>query len=164
MDIAIIRTLYDYTYWANRKLWDCVEALTEEQFIRAADHSIGSVKDQVVHMMSAEYIWFSRLRGVSPDSMLTPEHFPDRAAIRARWDRVESDVRAYLAALTDDSARDVLRYQRTDGTPLETPVWVILYQVVNHATDHRAQIMALIHSMGGPTFAQDFMFFMRERR
>jgi len=38
-----------------------------------------------------------------------------------------------------------------------------LLHVVNHGTDHRAQILAMLHGMGAPTVAQDLLFYMRSR-
>ena len=35
-----------------------------------------------------------------------------------------------------------------DGTPREVPKTVILTQVINHATEHRAQIMAVMTQLG----------------
>jgi uncharacterized damage-inducible protein DinB len=35
-----------------------------------------------------------------------------------------------------------------DGTPVETPKTIILTQVINHATEHRAQIMVIMTQIG----------------
>jgi uncharacterized damage-inducible protein DinB len=39
----------------------------------------------------------------------------------------------------------------------------ILWHVVNHGTDHRAQILQLCYVYGAPTFEQDMFFFYRVR-
>jgi uncharacterized damage-inducible protein DinB len=35
-----------------------------------------------------------------------------------------------------------------EGTPREVPKTIILTQVINHATEHRAQIMAILTQLG----------------
>ena len=35
-----------------------------------------------------------------------------------------------------------------DGTPRKVPKTIILTQVINHATEHRAQIMAILTQLG----------------
>jgi len=35
-----------------------------------------------------------------------------------------------------------------DGTPREVPKTIVLTQVINHATEHRAQIMAILTQLG----------------
>jgi uncharacterized damage-inducible protein DinB len=37
-----------------------------------------------------------------------------------------------------------------------------LMQILNHSTDHRAQILSLIHQLGGATIAQDLIFYSWE--
>jgi uncharacterized damage-inducible protein DinB len=163
MHIDTIRLLYDYNYWAHRQVWACVEPLSEADYRRPVDYSMGSVHEQITHVMSAEWIWFSRLRGTSPTAMLHPEDFPDRATVRARWDEIEGEVRAYLGQLTETALLSTFEYSRTGGQRHQDRVLDILLHVVNHGTDHRAQILELLHTYGAPTIAQDLIFYLREQ-
>src|SRR6476469_5414455 len=100
-----IRLLYGYHFRANRKLWDtCIVPLSDEQFLQPLDYSIGSIRNQVVHMMDIEEGWFVGLRTntASRGPFRNPEAWPTREKIRADWDTAESDIRAYLADLTDE--------------------------------------------------------------
>ena len=162
MNIEMIRTLYDYHFAANRRLWDdCVMALTDAQFIQDNDYSAGSVKGQILHIMTWDEQWFDRLReNEKSPGRLQPDQFADRAAIRAYWDNVETGMRAYLAALTGEVfAGTVLVRSKTWGDT-DLPVWQILLHVANHATDHRAQTLRLLDQLGAPTFEQDFMIYL----
>lgn len=164
MNIEVIRTLFDYNYWAHRKVWDCIMELSSEQFTQHIPYSMGSVHSQVVHSMSAEWIWLSRLCGNAPTSMLTVEEYPTRGLIRQKWDNIEADMRAYLDAITEDQLHQTFDYQQTDGTPRQDKILDILLHVVNHGTDHRAQILRILGDFGAPTIAQDIIFYMREKR
>lgn len=158
-----IRTLFDYHYWANRRVRDCIAALTDEQFTRPNDYSVGSMRNQVVHMMGAEVLWLSRLRGVSPTSFLSPDDFPTPQSVFDAWAAQETEMRAYLAGLTDEQLAQTIEYRTTNGTPYQDTTWVILMQLINHGTDHRAQILAGLHQLGAPTVPQDFITYSRER-
>lgn len=69
--------------------------------------------------------------------------------MRAYWDSVEGKMRDYLAALTDDQL----------NAPMDNlQVWQVLIHVANHATDHRAQVLAMLNALGVKTFPQDFIF------
>jgi uncharacterized damage-inducible protein DinB len=35
--------------------------------------------------------------------------------------------------------------------------------VINHGTDHRAQILAMLNQLGGETVEQDLIFYLREK-
>ena len=38
--------------------------------------------------------------------------------------------------------------------------WQVLLHVVNHGTDHRAQMLRILHDMGAQTVSQDYIFFV----
>jgi uncharacterized damage-inducible protein DinB len=54
MNAAELKTLFNYHYWANRQIWDCVLKLTDEQFTHDLQHSIGSL----AHRMVVAWMWF----------------------------------------------------------------------------------------------------------
>lgn len=159
-----IRLLVDYTYWAHRRVWaGCILPLTEAQFLQPLSYSVGSIRNQLVHTMSAEWMWHMRLTGSSPKTLFAPEDFPTREAIRLRWDAVEVELRAYVDGLTEDSARQVVTYQTTTGRDDRQQVMHVLLHVVNHGTDHRAQTLAMLHTLGAPTIDQDLLVYLRQQ-
>lgn len=159
MNTDAFRQFYDYHFTENRKIWDdYVIPLSREQFTQAVDYSHGSVRDQIVHLMSADDMWFSELRNVKPSEPLPPADLEDRKIIRAHWDSIEQSMRAYLAKLRDDMLFD---------KPIKEPeedknliVWQVLLHVANHGTDHRAQILRLLHDLGVKTTSQDYIFYV----
>src|SRR5918912_314838 len=103
MNADAFRHFYDYHFFENRKIWDrYVGRLSDEQFTQPVDYSRGSVRDQILHLISCEDAWFSGLRGVEIPEDLKPADLPDREHIRAHWDRVEQSMREYLAKLQDE--------------------------------------------------------------
>lgn len=159
MNADAFRHFYNYHLAENRKIWDtCITALSHEQFTRVVNYSHGSVREQIVHLIDADDVWFSELRGVAPSDPLPPANVDDREAIRAHWDTVEQRMRHYLATLRDDMLFT---------TPIEEPeedkdliVWQVLLHVINHGTDHRAQLLRLLHDLGVKTPPQDYIFYV----
>ena len=99
---AYFKQLCDYNYWAHWRVWNCVMQLDEGQFTRIMGPDQVSVHSQMAHVVGVEWLWLNRLRGASPDRILTVDDLPTREALRARWDTVEADVRAFVAGLDDD--------------------------------------------------------------
>ncbi|MCA0458086.1 MAG: DinB family protein [Chloroflexi bacterium] len=156
--------LFDYNFWANRKLWACVEKLSASQFDQPTDYSIGSVHEQVVHMLEVEWLWLRRVQSLPPDTFQPAAHYPTYDSIRSRWDRVEAAWREYLHNLPDGDLDGILEYtSRTDSKVYRTPLWESLYQILNHSTDHRSQTLAQIHRVGGETLPQDFIYYTWEK-
>jgi uncharacterized damage-inducible protein DinB len=107
MNANAFRHFYDYHFSENRKLWSYVTTLSHEQFTQAVGYSHGSVRDQILHLINADDIWFSELRGIEPLEPFPPANFDDRANIHAHWGSVEQNMRDdYLAELRDDMLFD----------------------------------------------------------
>lgn len=158
MNADAFRHLYNYHFSMNRFVWDSyITALTDDQFMQPVAYSVGSVRNQVVHLMGVDDTWFSPLRGEDIPEWLKPEDFTDRAQIRAYWDDVERKMRAYLTDLRDDQLFDK---PFPPGEDEKLIVWQVLLQVVNHATDHRAQLLRILHDMGVKTTSQDYIFYV----
>jgi len=103
MNANAFRQFYDDHFAENRKIWDrYISPLSDEQFMQHADYSRGSVRDQIVHLMSCDTAWFSGLRGVKIPEDLNPADFPRRGFIRSHWDNVKQNMCDYLAILRDD--------------------------------------------------------------
>ncbi len=102
MNAYAFRHFYEYHFTENRKIWDSyVTQLSHEQFAQVVEYSHGSVRDQIFHLISVDDTWFSDVRGVTLPKPLNPGDFPDRESIRAHWDKVEQNMRGYLAELQD---------------------------------------------------------------
>lgn len=158
MNADAFRHFYEYHFAENLAIWEqLVLPLTQEQFIQRIDYSLGSIHNHVVHLMSVDDTWFCGLRGVEIPPMLNPVHFHRRDKIRAHWDRVERDMRAYLAGLRDDMLFDK---PFGAGEDQDLIVWQVLLHVVNHGTDHRAQILRAAHDLGLRTPPQDYIFYV----
>ncbi|KXK21583.1 MAG: DinB family protein [Chloroflexi bacterium OLB15] len=162
MTLDYLRTLYDYNYWAHNRVWGCVMALSDEQFTRDTGFSWRSIRGQMVHVMSAEWMWFMRINGTSPQAPLSEADFPTREKIREEWYRVEGMVRATVEGLNPDALDEIVVYHNTKGDEYSEPLWQILLHVINHSTDHRAQILAMIYQLGGATVEQDLILYLRQ--
>lgn len=159
MNADVIRQLFNYHFSENQKTWDWyITQLTQEQFIQEVDYSLGSVRNHIVHLMSVDDTWFCGLRGEEIPHMLNPVHFQRREKIRTHWDNVELKIREYLSILQDQ----MLTTKPLEGEDQDLMVWQVLLHVVNHGTDHRAQVLRIIHEFGVKTGPQDFIFHVYE--
>jgi len=157
MKTQIFQQFFDYHFAENRKLWDThITTLSDEQFTQAINYSIGSVHNHIIHMISVDAAWFSSLRGLDLPDMLDPKDWAERDHIRTKWDQVEAMMREYLATV-DDTTLFTKPMKDEDENLF---VWQALLQVVNHGTDHRAQLLRIIHDMGIKTASQDYIFYV----
>src|ERR1700694_2131930 len=108
MTVKDLEVLYDYSYWANRKLFDVIAQLTPEQFTRPVAGSYGSIRNTMVHVLSAEWGWLDRCGGPERGARLDPDHYPTAESLVESWNKVEGYVREFLSTLKDeDLTRDI---------------------------------------------------------
>lgn len=158
-----IRDLYAYNRWANKRVLDAVAALDVEAYGRALMSSFPSIRDTLVHALSAEWVWLRRWKGTSPTGM--PEGWAEMGfdELRSAWSAVEAEQGHFVAGLTVEDLDRVLAYRNTRGDEFAQPLWQLLRHVVNHATYHRGQIVTLLRQVGATPPSTDMVLFHRTR-
>ena len=161
-----ISTLFGYSYWAFEKVWECVMRLTDERFVQELGYSHGSIRHQVVHMMSATQRWIICLKQEPMQPHLEFEAYSTRAAAKAKWDELRAEAMAYVDSLSEADLDVVIPWELpARNLVAENTCWEILLHIVNHATDHRAQILAMLNQhFGVETPEQDMLFYLLEAK
>jgi uncharacterized damage-inducible protein DinB len=158
MNADAFRHFYAYHFAENRNIWDTyIPILSHEQFTQNVGYSHGSVRNQIVHLMSVDDTWFSALRGVEMPEPFPHADFDNWKIIRAHWDDIEQNMRAYLANLRDDM---LFEKPFAEGEDKDLILWQVLLHVVNHGTDHRAQLLRVLNDLGVKTVSQDYIFYV----
>ena len=148
MHVEYVRTLYDYTAWANARVLEQAARLTDEQLLAAAGRDYGSVRDILVHVVFAQWLWLRRWQGESPRVHWDPAEFPSVAVIRDRWAEVERATAGFIAGLDEEGLGRVLHYTTTRGIARTQPLWEMLVHVANHGTQHRSEAAYLLTQAG----------------
>ena len=163
MNADYFRTLYQYNYDIQQQLWDSALTLTDAQFTQEWAYSIGSLRNHFVHVTRVDQRWFERIKGGPVSARLEYADFPTAASIYTLWQPIKDDILATVGALDDAALNRVVEYDLPQrGGVHRNTVGEILAHVVNHNTDHRAQMLRLLHDLGAPTFEQDFIIWQWE--
>jgi uncharacterized damage-inducible protein DinB len=151
MSLELVRGLYDYHWWANRRLFDVAAALGEGLASRGAGthFSFPTITRMFGHLYGADWIWLSRWKGVSPTALPGAE-FPTLASLRAPWDDLQQAQQAFVDALTPADLVRVIEYRNTEGRPFQLPLGPLLQHVPNHATHHRSELATMLTMLSGP--------------
>ena len=163
MTVRDLQTLYDYNYWANAKLFELLSRLSADEFVRAVAGSFGSIRNTLVHMMSAEGGCLERSGGPKRGAPLKPEDFPTLEAITSYWAAQETRLRAFLSGLSD--AELSRRFEFT--VPIFSftrvmSVGAVLHHAAIHSIHHRGQVMLLVRALGHKPADVDMLFYYAE--
>ena len=155
-----VEYLYDFNRWANARVLDAVSKLTPEQFARDLQSSHRSVRDTLVHILAAEWIWLERWKGVSPSALLNPTEFPTVESLAKRWATLEGDYAKFIKGITDESLAEVITYTNTKGEEWAYPLGQMLQHVMNHSSYHRGQVATMLRQLGAEVNPVDLLVFM----
>jgi len=166
MDPIQLRELFDYTYWAFDRVWAAIDRLDDAQFTADLGYSLGSIRNQVLHLISGHRRWMCRLQGASLAPHLEFDDFQSRASVKAEWDQAREECLRYVGSLTQADLDQVVPYEipsrQIEAASRRSQ---ILIHLVNHSTDHRSQILALLNSrLGIATPEQDFIIYLWESK
>jgi uncharacterized damage-inducible protein DinB len=164
MTVADFQILYDYSYWANAKLFERVAELTAEDFERPVAGSYGSIRNTLVHTMSAEGGWLERCGGPKRGAPLKPEDFPTFESITSYWSKQERKMRAFLASLTDADLSRRLEFTVPQiSLSRVMPIGEMLHQAAIHNVHHRGQVTLLLRELGRVPGNVDIVLYYAEK-
>ena len=152
--------LFAYTRWANGKMLDSVEPLTDEEFHRAIGGSFGSVQGTLAHVYGADWVWLERWHGRSPRALSEAQTVPTLADVREKWAAVQEGHRAFVESLTPEKISQPLTYQNFKGETWTYAIGDALTHLVNHNTYHRGQVATLLRQLGKPAVSTDYLRFL----
>jgi uncharacterized damage-inducible protein DinB len=96
---------------------------------------------------------------------LVYEAFVSPSQTKAKWDELRNEFMDYLDTLIEGELEETVSWELpAHSLKSDNPRWEILLHLANHATDHRAQILAILHHhFHVQTVEQDMIIYLAER-
>ena len=150
----IFEMLAGYNAWANKRLYDVVATLSDEDY--RADHGafFGSVHGTLNHLLTGG--------GPSPTWLDAIQH-DDFGHLRTAWQAEDARIIAYVSSLTPEALSGTIRY-RTISNPgdIEQELSLALLHVFNHQTHHRGQAHCLLTKITDEAPSLDLILYQRQ--
>jgi len=134
--------LFEHNNWANLQIIQACCALSDEQ-LDAEPQSVtkGSIRRTLVHLVSSQQ---SYLRTLTVP--LEERRNPPTVAFAELQDSVHISGEGLLALARGEQRPLNAKLQTRDGYLVEP--WVLMVQIINHATEHREQINSMLSALG----------------
>ena len=134
--------LFEHNNWANQKIIQICSTLSDEQ-LDAEPQSVtkGTIRRTLVHLVSSQQ---SYLR------TLTLPLEERRASVTVEYAELQESLsmsgEGLLAIARDEQKPFESQLQTRDGYLVEP--WVLMVQIINHASEHREQICSMLNALG----------------
>jgi uncharacterized damage-inducible protein DinB len=139
-----LTTLFRHNRWANERIIERCAGLTAEQLDATIVGAFGSIRDTLQHIVTAERSYLSRISTGQP--YRRPQDAPPLTLAEMR-ESVRTSGSGLIEWAPKVQAGDTVQVNR-EGAPRDVPMTILLTQAINHATEHRAQIMAILTQLG----------------
>lgn len=151
-----LTTLFSHHLWANLRLLEHCKSLTSDQLSASIPGSYSSIYETWHHIVTSEQSYFSRISTGKP--YVRPADAPP-----ITMDEMAEVLRATGTGLIEWASKvqaDDTVEVNWEGTPRDVPKTIILTQIINHATEHREQIKAIMTEIGiEPPDLQGWQYF-----
>ena len=148
---VILNTFYQHNTWANLRVLAACAPLTAEQLNREVAGTYGCIQRTLVHLVDGEERYCGLLGRPLPDTLPHGADYPGLANLESR---VRRTGRLFLEAVAGADPTQPLTGVR-NGEAYSLPVAIVLLQIINHATEHRAHISTILTQLGFPPPAMD---------
>jgi len=161
MRVTDLERLYDYGYWANAKLFDVLARLTPDEFTRCVAGGHASVRNTLVHILSAEWGWLDRVGGWPRPERLKPESYPTPASLIEQWGKVEGKMNEFLASITAEQLDEIVEFS-IGRDSFRQERGQLLRHSTTHSVHHRGQVSLMIRELGKTPGNFDLLFYSEE--
>jgi uncharacterized damage-inducible protein DinB len=143
MTEIFLEKLFEHNNWTNYRILQACFALSDEQ-LNAEPQSVtkGTIRETLIHLVGSQAGYLSLLTIPLEERNFTPLEFADlEEAARRSGEGLLALARGERKPLSS-------QLQTRDGFHVEP--WVVMVQVINHATEHREQICSMLSALGIP--------------
>jgi uncharacterized damage-inducible protein DinB len=133
--------LFEHNNWANQKIIEACYALSDEQ-LDTEPHSVtkGNIRETLSHLVTSQRGYLALLTLTLAERPTFPLEFSElRESARMSGEGL-------LALAEGEQKPFEARLKTRDG--FHTEPWIVMLQVINHATEHREQIKSMLSALG----------------
>ena len=141
MNEKFLEMLFEHNNWANEQIIQVCYGLSDEQLDAEPQSATkGSIRSTLSHLVSAQRGYLALLTLPVEERPTTPPEFAELQESA----RISGE--GLLRLVRDEKGFPKTRLQTRDGFYVEP--WVVMVQIINHATEHREQINSMMSALG----------------
>jgi uncharacterized damage-inducible protein DinB len=134
--------LFEHNNWANMRIIEACSALTDDQLdAEPQSATSGTIRDTLLHLVSSQRGYLALLtKPIEERRSGAPLIMDLEGSARLSGEGLLALIKGENEIFTRD------RLKTTDNFYVEP--WVVIVQIINHATEHREQIKSMLSALG----------------
>lgn len=138
-------TLACYNAWANRRLYQACETLSEEEYLRERPSSFGSLHAILNHVLVTDRIWIARIEGRAlPNLRLDQILYADLIGLKVARSAEDAHLCNLVEGISEGVLEQPLIYRDAQGERCSAPLRLVLGNLFNHQAAHRGAARLLL--------------------
>lgn len=139
---TLLPLLFRHHLWANLRLFEACQSLSDEQLQHVSAGTFGSIQATIAHIVRAEerYLYFL-------DDYKSPDRVGEEMPIENIIERAKQSGKA-LQRVAESKTAGATVLIDSDPFPEELPAEVLLLQALHHGSEHRTHIASIMGVLG----------------
>ena len=139
--------------WANQVVWDLVSDLSDEEFERPLGEYVGSIRSRYVHMADGLHSWIHRWIDDKAQSK------PDFMSLnREELFEALKNLNERTISMLEEPVAQEHEIETKKGT-MRFSIEEFFFNLANHATYHRGQIVKGLRLIGKEAVPTDYILY-----
>jgi uncharacterized damage-inducible protein DinB len=140
--------LADYNIWANNKVINWLNQISEEQYNQQITSSFTTIKDTCIHIAGAEKVWLERWQMILDRMFLADDFKGTKDELIAIWQKASTDIKEFIASKPESEFENKLSFKRLNGDLFLMEFSKTFAHIFNHSTFHRGQLVTMFRQAG----------------
>jgi len=153
-----------YNVWANQRIVECIENLTDDQINREINSSYKSIYATLLHLWDAEAIWWQRVKLQEQIDVPSSNFKGSILELGAQLMKQSKQWKEWVDLATEAALEHEFIYRNSKKEQFKQPVSEALLHLFNHQSYHRGQLITMFRQVGLEVVPNtDFIAFSRKK-
>lgn len=153
-----------YNLWANNRIIEVINNLTDEQIDKEIVSSFTSIKKTLLHLWDVENIWWQRMKLVEVQVWQSDDYTGSLLELTNNILVQSKHWKEWIDLATEAALEHEFIYKNSKKDQFKQPVYEMLMHLFNHQTYHRGQLITLLRQVDEKNIPNtDLISFLRKK-
>lgn len=143
--LSMMQRYSAYNHWANQQMAEWLRSASEENLNREIESSFSSLKETLIHIWGAEYLWLQTIREAASDNSPARAFEGNKDELLQGWLEASENFSKHVQSMSPGDLRKKRPRSRGDGYTL---IADMIQHCMNHSTYHRGQLITMGRQAG----------------